>query len=37
MARRGGIHTNRDGKIIHEGIVTKFGEQDFMIHGRGGF
>jgi vanillate/3-O-methylgallate O-demethylase len=31
------IHTNRNGKIIHEGIVTKFGEQDFMIHGRGGF
>jgi vanillate/3-O-methylgallate O-demethylase len=31
------IHTNKDGKVIHEGVLTKFGEQDFMLHGRGGF
>lgn len=31
------IHTNRDGKVIHEGILTRFGDEDFMLHGRGGF
>jgi len=31
------IHTNATGKIIHEGVVTRFGDEDFMIHGRGGF
>lgn len=31
------IHTNRDGKIIHEGIVTRFGEDEYVMHGRGGF
>jgi len=31
------IHTNVDGKVIHEGILTKFGEEDYMLHGRGGF
>jgi glycine cleavage system aminomethyltransferase T len=31
------IHTNRDGKVIHEGIVTKFGDDDYVMHGRGGF
>ncbi|MFG2969396.1 MULTISPECIES: glycine cleavage T C-terminal barrel domain-containing protein [unclassified Streptomyces] len=31
------IHTNRDGKVIHEGIVTKFGDDDYVVHGRGGF
>lgn len=31
------IHTNRDGKVIHEGIITKFADEDFMVHGRGGF
>src|SRR3712207_284277 len=31
------IHTDADGKVIHEGILTRFGEEDFMLHGRGGF
>jgi vanillate/3-O-methylgallate O-demethylase len=31
------IHTNQDGKVIHEGILTRFGEEEFMLHGRGGF
>jgi vanillate/3-O-methylgallate O-demethylase len=31
------IHTNRDGKVIHEGVVTKFAEEDYVVHGRGGF
>ncbi len=31
------IHTNRQGKVIHEGIVTKFADDDYMMHGRGGF
>jgi len=31
------IHPNRDGKVIHEGIITKFADEDFMVHGRGGF
>lgn len=31
------IHTNRAGKVIHEGVITKFGEDNFMVHGRGGF
>lgn len=31
------IHTNRDGKVIHEGIVTRYGDDDYVIHGRGGF
>jgi vanillate/3-O-methylgallate O-demethylase len=32
-----GIHTNRDGKVIHEGVITKFADEDYMVHGRGGF
>ncbi|HSV81860.1 MAG TPA: hypothetical protein VLK85_21915 [Ramlibacter sp.] len=31
------IHCNRDGKIIHEGVLSRLGEQEFMLHGRGGF
>ncbi|MFD7001008.1 hypothetical protein ACFWA5_33230 [Streptomyces mirabilis] len=31
------IHTNKDGKVIHEGVLTRFGHDDFMLHGRGGF
>ncbi|MFC9250947.1 hypothetical protein [Amycolatopsis thailandensis] len=31
------IHTNDAGKVIHEGILTRFGNEDFMLHGRGGF
>ncbi|WP_218938471.1 hypothetical protein [Modestobacter altitudinis] len=31
------IHTNRDGKVVHEGVVTKFGDEDYVVHGRGGF
>src|SRR3954447_3669066 len=32
-----GIHTNRDGKVIHEGVITRFADEDYMVHGRGGF
>ncbi|MGD6741892.1 aminomethyl transferase family protein [Streptomyces sp. BH106] len=31
------IHTNRDGKVIHEGVLTRLGQQEYMLHGRGGF
>ncbi|MGO1183552.1 MAG: glycine cleavage T C-terminal barrel domain-containing protein [Micrococcaceae bacterium] len=31
------IHTNQDGKVIHEGVLTRFGENEFVVHGRGGF
>jgi vanillate/3-O-methylgallate O-demethylase len=31
------VHTNRDGKVIHEGILTRYSEDDFVLHGRGGF
>ena len=31
------IHTDDDGKVIHEGVLTRFGEEEFMVHGRGGF
>ncbi|MFC7401040.1 glycine cleavage T C-terminal barrel domain-containing protein [Citricoccus sp. GCM10030269] len=31
------IHTNKDGKVIHEGVLTRFGDEDFMVHGRGGY
>lgn len=31
------IHTNDQGKIIHEGVLTRFGDDDFVLHGRGGF
>jgi glycine cleavage system aminomethyltransferase T len=31
------IHTNRDGKVVHEGVVTRFGAEDYVVHGRGGF
>ena len=31
------IHTNEDGKVIHEGVLTRFGDEDFVVHGRGGF
>ncbi|GAA3985517.1 hypothetical protein [Streptomyces plumbiresistens] len=31
------VHTNEAGKVIHEGILTKFAEDDFVLHGRGGF
>jgi len=31
------IHTNRNGKVIHEGVLTRFGPEEFMLHGRGGF
>lgn len=31
------IHTDAHGKVTHEGILTRFGEGDFMLHGRGGF
>lgn len=30
------IHTNRDGKVIHEGIMTRF-DDEYVLHGRGGF
>lgn len=31
------IHTNKNGKVIHEGILTRFGEEEFIVHGRGGY
>ncbi|MER7606175.1 hypothetical protein [Nocardioides sp. NPDC127503] len=31
------IHTNRDGKVIHEGVLTRLGSEEYVIHGRGGF
>lgn len=31
------VHTNKDGKVIHEGVLTKFGDEDYMVHGRGGY
>lgn len=31
------IHTNKQGKVIHEGILTRFADDEFMLHGRGGF
>ncbi|MFF2486194.1 hypothetical protein ACFVSU_07345 [Microbacterium sp. NPDC058062] len=31
------IHTNADGKVIHEGVLTRFGDEEFVVHGRGGF
>ena len=31
------VHTNDAGKVIHEGILTKFADDDFVLHGRGGF
>lgn len=30
-------HCNRDGKVIHEGILSRWGEDDYMLFGRGGF
>jgi vanillate/3-O-methylgallate O-demethylase len=31
------IHCNEDGKVIHEGILSRLGEDEFMLFGRGGF
>ncbi|MET8427606.1 hypothetical protein [Nocardia sp. NPDC004860] len=31
------IHTNKAGKVIHEGILSRLGDEEFVIHGRGGF
>jgi vanillate/3-O-methylgallate O-demethylase len=31
------IHCNDAGKVIHEGIVSRLGDDEFMIFGRGGF
>lgn len=31
------IHTNKDGKVIHEGVLTRLAEDDYVLHGRGGF
>ncbi|MBC2666985.1 aminomethyl transferase family protein [Novosphingobium flavum] len=31
------IHTDVNGNIIHEGVLSKLGEEDFMLFGRGGF
>ncbi|MCQ4005123.1 hypothetical protein, partial [Klebsiella pneumoniae] len=30
-------HCNKDGKVIHEGILSRWGEDDYMLFGRGGF
>jgi len=31
------IHTNVDGKVIHEGILARTGEEEFLLFGRGCF
>jgi len=31
------VHTNVDGKVIHEGILAKFGEDEYLLFGRGCF
>lgn len=31
------VHTDKNGKVIHEGILMRFGEEEFMLHGRGTF
>ena len=31
------IHCNEDGKVIHEGILSRLGAGEFMLFGRGGF
>ena len=31
------IHCNVDGKVTHEGILTRFGEQEYLLFGRGCF
>lgn len=31
------IHTNKDGKVIHEGVLARLGEEEFLLFGRGGF
>ncbi|MDD2554502.1 MAG: hypothetical protein PHP51_08015 [Desulfotomaculaceae bacterium] len=31
------IHCNVDGKVIHEGILTRFGQQEYLLFGRGCF
>ena len=31
------IHCDEDGKVIHEGILTRLGEEEFMLFGRGSF
>jgi vanillate/3-O-methylgallate O-demethylase len=31
------IHANEQGKVIHEGILSRLGEEEFMLFGRGGF
>jgi vanillate/3-O-methylgallate O-demethylase len=31
------IHCNEAGKIIHEGILSRLGDEEFMLFGRGGF
>jgi len=30
-------HTNLNGKVIHEGILSRLGEEEFMLFGRGSF
>ena len=31
------IHCNEDGKVIHEGILSKFGDNEYLLFGRGCF
>ena len=31
------IHCNHDGKVIHEGILSRLGQEEFMLFGRGCF
>ena len=35
-ASKHAVHTNAYGKIMHEGILTRLGEEDFVYHGEGG-
>lgn len=31
------VHSDTNGKVIHEGILSRLGEEDFMLYGRGVF
>src|SRR5947209_3169564 len=31
------IHCNEDGKVIHEGILMRIADEEFILFGRGGF
>lgn len=31
------IHTDTNGHVIHEGVLSRFGDEEYMLFGRGGF